>query len=205
MSEFRELPPTLGRSPLGLDAISPPPEPWERQARETDQAWALFQAYRDSAYPNGLGEGYVARSVSEFARAGGWLPSQIRTIAQSHQWHERALAYDRHVDSAKTEANLEALPQVLEDHRRILARLRRFVAHELGKWMDTAENSPEPVTKVRDLKSLLDTAIKLDRLTFGEATEIVKSDGWDLSGCTLDELRALQEIAKKTGGDIAPK
>lgn len=204
MVKRADLPPTLGQGQV-LDLPAGPAEPWERQPRESDQAWALFKVWRDMAYPNGLGEGYVVRTLPDMARLGGWDLAQLRRIAQSFDWANRAAQYDRTIDTHKTEANLDALPKVLEDHRKILQDMRNLVADQLGKWLTVCVASDAPQVKIRDLKSIIDSVVKLDRLTLGESTEIVKLDGaWDLSGLTLDQLRALKEVAQKAGGEIKP-
>lgn len=210
MTQFRELPKSLTQ-PLGGPAVdlpaAGPAHPWERQPRETDAAWQLFLAYREIAYPHGPGAGFVPRDLATFCKAGGWDLRDMRRIAESHDWNNRTALYDRMIDAHKVEAAVATLPEVIEDHKRVLGNLRRLVACELEKWLQLCLTSPEPQVKIRELQKLLDVGVKLDRLTYGESTEILKIEGeWDLSGATLEELEALRGMAQKCapGGALQP-
>lgn len=204
-----DLPPSLGRNPHGtgapavdLPAVGPE-HAWERQPRECDQAWALFAAYRDSAYPEGLGGGYVVRHLPDFARAGQWDLRQIRNIAESFDWANRAIQYDCMVDQARTVVALDQLPEVIDDHKRLLKTLRRLLQDQMGKWLTVCETHAQPQIKVRELKALLDIGIKLDRLTYGESTEIIKLEGeWNLEGASLAQLKALRDVAESCGAAV---
>lgn len=187
---------------IDLPAVGPE-HAWERQPRESDEAWALFCMYRDSAYPDGIGAGYVVRSLSDMARQGGWDVRQLKMIAESFDWANRAIQFDRYIDTAKTEASVAQLPEVLDEHKKILKDLRRLIQTELGKWLALCETTRDPQVKIRELHKLIDVAVKLDRLTYGESTEIVKLEGeWDLSGASLDQLKALREIAQQAGVEV---
>lgn len=196
MSEPRYLPPILTAPTVDI-LLDGPSEPWERQPRETDVAWQLFQAYRESAYPEGPGGGFLPRDVRTFARALGYDSEQIRRIALSHDWTNRAALFDRTIDRKRTEENLASLPEVLATHKKILGITRRLVLCELRKWLEKAESDPSITLKPAVLKSLLEVGIKLDRLTYGESTEHVKIEGaWDLTNLNLDQLNSLREIMK---------
>lgn len=196
MAEFRTLPPVPSEV-VSLPAVGPE-HPWERQPREGDVAWQLFQAYRDMAYPEGPGGGFRPRDLAAFCKAGGWDLRDMRKIAESHDWNNRTGLFDRMIDSHKVQAGVATLPEVLEDHKRVLTTVRRLVACEMEKWLQLCLTSPEPQVKIRELQRLLDVGVKLDRLTYGESTENVKIEGeWDLSSATLEELQEIKAMGER--------
>lgn len=179
-------------------------QPWERSPRESDEAWLFFQAYREMAYRGGPGS-YTPRSIGDLARLVGQDREHLKTLSRTHSWHSRASLYDREIDRAKLAQNAQALPEVLAEHRTILKAVRKIVQVEMQKLLEKCEEQGDAVLRVGDLKSLLEIGLKLDRLTYGEATEIVKLAGeWDLSGFSLDQLRDLKAMAEKARGSIGP-
>jgi len=179
------------------------PLPYERQPNETVKQFEAFKLYRDMGLDRSLRE--VAKQLNKsLALIGRW--------SSQNNWIERARLYDIDMDRQETIQNIKKRKEMVKRHaqtskmfqQKILERLRTLNPHEL---------SPS------DLVKWFEIAIKIERLSMGEATEIqdqylehTGKDGGaietshteriDLSNLTDEELAQLEKIISKTG-DIA--
>ncbi|MYZ35856.1 MULTISPECIES: hypothetical protein [unclassified Streptomyces] len=71
-------------------------DPWMRQDGETDPAYQAFAAYRDL--------GSADRTLGEAARGVGKSLGLIKRWSFTHNWVERARAFDQHLTGVTTES-----------------------------------------------------------------------------------------------------
>ena len=158
--------------------------PWDREEKEDDAAWALFARWRDLALPR--------PTPSAFCREVG-RPNC--SWPKTFFWEARAHAWDRYLDSRKQEI---AVTETQEMARRHLSLMRR--------WLDVAEKqisiaeestaSRSAVWRPTDITRALKEAVLLERLSRGEVTERV-SGGTDYSSLSDADLETLAEIQRK--------
>lgn len=178
-----------------------PPIPWGRLAREGDAAWALFNTFRESAYPDGPGGRFVPRNLVQLAAAVGLSHDYIRNLSSSFQWYPRAGAYDRELDRAKVEADIGEAFRVRQRHLRLLAKSRLLVESELDKLLTRSTSEDLPVASVKELTTMLELIISKERLLMGEHTDHVLQEGeWKLEELELEELEELEKIRRKAKG-----
>lgn len=112
-------------------------------------------------------------------------------------WDERVAAYDvlsdRIVADSRKKFLEQATEEVTAEQMVALQSLRRLVTNELRKFVEASvAQDGVGLMKMADLKGLIEASIKMDRLVRGEATEKTEATV-DLSGLSLDELRAWNE------------
>jgi len=163
------------------------PQPWERQPYDTEESWPEFVAYRDSPRPR---KAYTYRP-------GRRNPVQVAQWIEKHFWRERVAEYDRHLDGimlAEREALLtQSAKEIAAQHMSILQDARQVLEQEFAKLLATVRSSNLEVIKPRDLRALLESTVKLDRLIRGEATERVE-ETQDLSHLSEEELIQLENL-----------
>lgn len=80
---------------------------WERQPKENEKMFALFQMYRDEKQ----------RSIKRLAdEVKGYSPHKLYIISKQYLWEERARAYDNYVDRKKTENKINSTQSMLDRH-----------------------------------------------------------------------------------------
>jgi hypothetical protein len=178
--------------------------PWERGPRENDRDWACFIAYRDSAYPQGLGGPYEARVIARTARDLGIPPNALAELARQHHWVWRAAHYDRDVDRRRIDLKRTEQERVHIHHARIRGKARQLAELELDKLLEQAVTSPGTcVMAPREVASLLKLVFTQDQLAAGLPTaNDDKGKGADYGALDLAELKELRRIAAKAGGQI---
>lgn len=172
------------------------PQPWERQPYDTEESWPEFVAYRDSPRP---------RKAYSY-RPGKRNPIQVAQWIERHFWRERVAEYDRHLDAielAEREALLaQSAREIAAQHMSLLHDARNVLSAELSKLLATVRASNLEVMKPRDLRALLETTVKLDRLVRGEVTERVE-ESTDLSHLSDEDLAKLESLLTKGKTDDA--
>lgn len=175
--------------------------PWERLPREGDSAWALFLAYRDSAYPKGPTGGFVPRVKTALAEAAGLTPDYMYKLAVEFHWDARAGAWDRELDRRARETDLS---DVEYNRRTMLRRLRKLgnlAEMELDKLLTRATDPDLPQMTAKELVQTLEFCLKADRLLAEKPTEIVRAEGaWNLEDLSVEDLEALNALRKKAKG-----
>jgi hypothetical protein len=149
------------------------PEPWEPQRDETPRAYTAFLVYRD------LGP---RRSLRKAAPIVYDLPTdeqvpltspklrQLKTWSAEFQWVNRAHAWDVHLDDETRYEQVEAVKEMRRRHAAV-ANMALAKAAERLREMTSKEMT------VRDAASLLDLAVKVERLARGEATANLAHSG----------------------------
>jgi hypothetical protein len=174
-------------------------QPWDRQPNETQEAWARFQAYRDSAYPRGLAGPYVVRPTAEIlAEAQGTTAHAIGQTSSRNQWHARAAAYDLWVDHAKQESDHSAIDKMRQRHMAAVVDLTQLVAIERKKLLVVALATEHPTLTPRDLVALQELAIKHDRLLHGQDPD-APTGQVDLTEWPVEELQLFHDLLSRNG------
>lgn len=168
--------------------------PWERQAREPDDAWALFVAYRDSGYPDGVAGPFRARKVSELAATHDVAYGTLKRLSGEHNWVERAGAFDRELDRRKSESGMSLLDRQRARDNRMVDKMYYFGEVALDTLIARFESGTEDPTN-NEIRQWLGDAIKLKRLINGQSTEIVEVQcRYDLSRLTLEEMETFRAL-----------
>lgn len=135
-------------------------QPWEKQKGESRQAFEAFVTYRDmGAY----------RSGAKVAERLGKSTQIISRWSSRWNWVERTSAWDNELDRQNREAQIEAIKEMSERHtkqamlfqQKVLERMRELSVREL---------SPN------DMARWFEVAVKIERLSRGETTEILKQE-----------------------------
>lgn len=139
---------------------------WEKQANESYKAYQRFILYRD------LGSERTYKAVAEEIQV---TSEHICDLSSRWRWKERIAAWDKHLaeirdkaieDASKTMASRQAkLGMLLQD--------KAVVALESLAW--DVDNPPT----AKDVVSLADAGVKIERLARGEKTE-------DTGGVTIN-------------------
>lgn len=188
--------------------------PWERQRRESDQAFRAFLHYRDA------GE---ERSINKTAKALGKTRSMIANWCGKYAWTERVREWTNHLEREsaalliKKQARArERHQQMAEGHIAVLAP----VAVALGRLRQsdgTLPNSPEARVLVRQAQlnaPALEKFVAVERMSLGmPSSQVAVTDAsggpvkvemtpkrlvtFDPEQCTSDELVCLLAIAKR--------
>jgi hypothetical protein len=171
-------------------------ELWHRQPCDDEISWGHFQAYRDQPKPRKL-------QPVRCAVRGGVAPplEDLLRWYRENGWRERVAAYDEHVDvimldertavlADRERAGAEAVADILEDARAVLVS-------EIRKLLAQSQATSFSAMKPNELARLLDTTVKLERLTKGQSTE---NHHHDLSALSVEELRALEALQRKAEG-----
>ena len=180
---------------------------WDRQPLETDQAWKAFVAYRDLP---------AKRSVKLAIEVLGKKPNYSSTMEQwslSHHWRIRTAAWDSCQDKMHTEAILKARKKaatdMVERHLNISTHLQRLTSVEILRWIrkiDADSEKPDlnkaPVLNPQQIHTLLNYAIKLERLNRGEPESIteerrIQEEEYELEKLSDEDLLKYRDILSK--------
>ena len=194
-----------GARAAGEDKWVPDPgtNAWERQSIDTEKSFAGFVVYRDMG---------PQRTLAKVAEAMGKRPiykANLEGWSREHFWRKRCSAWDTHKDSVNLEAQLEARRaasrDMVERHLKLSTHLQRLASIELMRWIhkiggdrDNPDLQAEPVLIPQHIKSLLDYAIKLERLNRNEPESITESRDKAL---TQEELESRIRHLLKTRAD----
>ncbi len=179
-------------------STKPPPQPWERQEAETEEAWAAFRTYRDMPPDARMMTRAATRSTATLSK---WF--------NEHGWAARCREYDAKFDSIRVEER-EAMyrrqaQQIAIDHMLMLSDARELVQREVAKWTAASRDSAmHGLVKVADLTKLFEMVVKLDRLVRGETTENVGSKDLNYANLSTDELDTLNALLDKACKEADP-
>src|SRR5690606_28050791 len=127
--------------------------------------------FRDMAYPDGPNGKFHPRNMAALARSTGVSHDHLRGLSSSFKWTDRAGAYDRALDAARTKADLSELVKMRGRHLRLMGKARTLAEVELDKYLRKATTDPEVnAMTVRELRDMLELVIKHERLIHGEHT-----------------------------------
>jgi hypothetical protein len=164
------------------------PATYDRQLDEPEDAWVAFYRYRDSTTPR--------RALSEFAREAGFPASRLMAWATRYDWASRLVAWDQRVDSTRQAATLRGVEEMAARHIGLAKRMLALVEKGVERIENDFNVNQFTRLKAQEMARLTEVAAKLERLSRGEATEVV--DGLhDYSKLTDEDLAALEEISRK--------
>jgi hypothetical protein len=172
-------------------------EPWERQPGESDHAWQAFVHYRDSGLERSLRKTSEALGKSKHGVLERW---SVRW-----GWRIRVEAHDRERDrqrrDAATQAERDAVRDMVQRHTRIAETIQRAATVELARLVrqlgadSPTPNLQAPPTLTPDqLQRLLDYALKLERLNRGEPETVSETRGTGVPWAEL--VRLSKEVAR---------
>ncbi|CAH0347701.1 phage terminase small subunit-related protein [Bacillaceae bacterium CLA-AA-H227] len=129
---------------------------YERQEGESKQAFEGFTIYRN------LG---LTRKLKDVGKKLGKNHSLIKRWSSQHNWVERAEAFDEEMDKRAILENAQLRKQMIKEHaevsRKLLLKVKAAVEHIRPETL-----SPYEIAK------LLEIAVKVERLSRGQSTDI---------------------------------
>jgi hypothetical protein len=168
-----------------------PDEPWDQQPDETAPAFAAFAAYRDMG---------VTRSTAKVARQLGKSKTLIDRWSGVHGWVIRVSSYDRFLDREWQQEVKERKRRAARRNADMAAQAMDLVAsriEQMTKHFDFSDDDYDkerpPPLDVLDLRRLVDSLGKLERLALGEATENVQVTGKDGGPVQIDYSKLTDE------------
>lgn len=135
------------------------PQPWERQPKESDVAFAAFTVYRDMG-PD--------RSIPKVAQKCTKNVSLIKRWSSTHRWAVRIEAWTDEQDRLMREELIKGVTVMRKNHTDIAVSM-------LTKALDALGMIPAVDMTMQDIARAVDVAAKLERLSRGEATERTES------------------------------
>lgn len=161
---------------------------WTRQPCDDDRSWPAFVEYRDQSPPRKL------RPVFD----GGLI--QTRAWYIDNAWRDRVAAYDTWRDKIVLEEREAILRQsskaVAAEHMRLAKDLRSVALAETEKFLDAVSKTPMSTVRPRELVSMIEAVVKVDRLIRGETTEKIEQS-IDLSKFSMEEIVAWHKLLAK--------
>lgn len=133
---------------------------WERQQGESSGNYKLFCIYRDMPYTKS-----VDRTLSKTAKEAKKTQRRIEELSANYSWVSRADAYDDYLERITREKFQGELLEMRERHAQIAKGLTEKALGALSV-IDIEK------IKASDITTMLKTAIDIERLSRGEATEI---------------------------------
>lgn len=158
-------------------------KPWERQKKESPQAFEAFSSYRD------LG---AERSTAKVQRKLCKSLTIIQRWCKDWNWVERARLYDNSLEQEARKATVKGIKDMTDRHIRLSMQLQAKAVAALG------ELEPEDMSP-KDIKEFIKMATELERLN--RITEQQSSSDKDApgSGSLADTIIAAYE--KRKGGE----
>lgn len=131
---------------------------WDRQKGESRKAYEAFSIYRD------LGP---SRSIAKVAEKLGKSKSLLERWSRKWNWVERTEQYDEYQDRMYRLEQEEKRKEMAERH----ARQAKMFQNKVVQRLQTLEPSQLSAT---ELVRWFDTAVKVERLSLGESTDIAE-------------------------------
>jgi hypothetical protein len=145
-------------------ALNLPYESWERLPGETGAAFSAFCAFRDCGLERNIRKAIETVEKDEGVRAKRYRV--WRNWAAQYRWQERALDFDRYMESLKQKEFRKTIEAQGEMHRKVTGKMLEVVS----KKLDTM--NPEELTQ-GNVTEWVQTAIKAER----EAAGLVTANG----------------------------
>ena len=137
---------------------TPTPEPWERQPKEGQEAFAAFCRYRDM--------GPDDRSIRKAEQDNIKTVSKCLAWSQKHSWVNRCKAWDSHLDEVKRKATEKAVADMGKRHIELAMAMQGLAAKGLKRFqeMDFVGLDAD------EIRQLIVAGANLERLSRGEVT-----------------------------------
>lgn len=149
--------------------------PWQRQPKETAKSWEAFRLYRD------MGEG---RTLAKVAAQLGKSEAIVSRWSGNHGWVARAAAWDDHVDEQRRDVAVREARKMAERH----ALISQGITRKVADWLQGLSKEDVEKWSVRDASRALEIAVKIERLSRGEATDRTESINTDVRNEDVREM-----------------
>jgi hypothetical protein len=161
-------------------------DPWERQDRESSQAFEAFAVYRD------LGP---ARSVTRVARELHKSRALLGRWSRQYAWVMRAAAYDREQDRLFVAEQAQARRDIARRHAKLAQAVQSKAVARL-QALDPRELSPS------ELLRYIQVAAEIERRAVGEAPASTRAaegleEGADVAALKDEERRARMDQLRR--------
>jgi hypothetical protein len=144
------------------------PAPWERQPKESPEAWEAFALYRDMG---------VERSTAKVGRALGKSTDLMDRWSRNHSWVARCMAYDVYLDRQTALLRESTQAALLHEHLEEGAKLRKAGLRLLEDGPATRRSKKPVPPSSADVVRAAETVKEgqhLQRLALGMPTNITK-------------------------------
>jgi len=172
-------------------------QPWDRQIGESSKAYSHYCIYRDMG---------VSRSLRHMAGLPGCtsVRRQLNRWSSRWGWVERCQKYDDHLLHQDRLRQEKERRDMVSRHAKIAVLSQNLVVKGIEKLVAEVEQGRRDLS-ASDASRLLDVAVKIERLSRGEPTEISELGGSEDRPLKLSiEERARQAVKKALGIGSSP-
>lgn len=129
--------------------------PWERQDGETEKAFSAFKAYLEME----------DRNICQLAKRLAKSRQLVDKWKQKYNWQERCIAWDKSLQEIEYKTAVKERKKMAKRHIAIAMSMQAKAVEALKK-IDVSKLNANEIIR------LFDTAVKIERLSRGEATFI---------------------------------
>lgn len=129
--------------------------PWERQDGETEKAFSAFKAYLEME----------DRNICQLAKRLSKSRQLVDKWKQKYNWQERCIAWDKSLQEIEYKTAVRERKKMAKRHIAIAMSMQAKAVEALRK-IDVSKLNANEIIR------LFDTAVKIERLSRGEATFI---------------------------------
>lgn len=129
--------------------------PWERQDGETEKAFSAFKAYLEME----------DRNICQLAKRLSKSRQLVDKWKQKYNWQERCIAWDKSLQEIEYKTAVRERKKMAKRHIAIAMSMQAKAVEALKK-IDVSKLNANEIIR------LFDTAVKIERLSRGEATFI---------------------------------
>jgi len=165
---------------------------WDRLSGESSKAYAHFCLYRD------MGQARSLRKLAADAKTASKL-RQLQHWSSRWKWVERCQKYDDHLQYHDRLRQEKERKDMLTRHGKIAVLGQNLVVKGIEKLLADVEQGKRDLS-ASDASRLLDVAVKIERLSRGEPTEISELGGSDEHPIRVNiDDRARQAVERALG------
>lgn len=181
--------PPKKRAPRKTTKPVAPDEPWDQQPEESTPAWEAFRTYRDMG---------ATRSTAKVARRLGKSKTLMDRWSGANSWQIRVSAYDKFLDREWQKEVKERRRRAARRNADMSAKAMDLVHSQMDVLiarLDPEDDRymPEAALDVLDMRRLVDSLGKLERLALDESTENVQVTGKDGGPVRVDYTKLTDE------------
>lgn len=129
--------------------------PWERQENESEKAFSAFKAYLEME----------DRNICQLAKRLAKSRQLVNKWKQKYNWQERCIAYDKSLQDVEYATAIEERKKMAKRHIAIAMNMQ-------AKAVEALKQTDVSKLNVNEIVKLIDSAVKIERLSRGEATII---------------------------------
>lgn len=143
--------------------------PWERQPKESVQAFAAFQHYLDTPPFDRAVRGTMRELNKHWSQVGGW--------SSKHSWVDRCKAYDKRQDQRRRAKQQRAIDKMHERqaNHAVLGQMASILT--LQRYVKTENNPNPPPMRDRDAIRLFDIMARVEMRARGEPDTVTEMKG----------------------------